>query len=103
MSIDRGPAHHEDLEYEIVASKDMGGSVANYLEQYEGEEYECRGCHYESYVRTLVAYPHDNGLADRDGNRWWLYVECPRCGHGISYGKLKNDLVDAPDHTPGPE
>lgn len=85
--------HHEDLHYEIVARKDMGGSVAEYLEEVEGEPYQCRGCHHESFVRTLVAYPHEGGLSDSEGDCWWLYAECPRCGHGTSYGKLRKDLL----------
>lgn len=41
--------------------------------------------------------PHDSGLEDREGEKWWVSVECPNCGIHESFGDMPF-LLD--DHSP---
>lgn len=69
--------------------KSMGGEVAEFLEQWAGETIKCFGvCHKEREMVSFKGYEHDGGLADKDGNRWWVYFECPKCRYGHSFAKM---------------
>ena len=80
------------------ATIDMGGELGETLSKLEGKEFDC-DCAWrknrESSVSTLMAfecYPHDGGLADDEGHKWWLYWTCPICGYQWSWHKIENRL-----------
>ena len=74
-------------------TKDEGGEVAERIEKLDGEEYKC-SCGHTSYARTFLGYKHDGGTPDEEGTKWWLFIECPGCGHQHSLGKLKHHLTN---------
>lgn len=66
-----------------------GGAVAEFVKKYRGETIRCFGtCRGDWVIDAFRAYPHDGGLADGNGKRWWVYFKCPECGYGHSFAKM---------------
>lgn len=75
---------------------DDGADVAEFLRLVDGKEYECLGtCRstFTAYASSFVAYPHDGGLLDKNGARWWVYYACPKCGYETSFRKFPSRAV----------
>jgi DNA-directed RNA polymerase subunit RPC12/RpoP len=45
----------------------------------------CPGERRSDPVLVLLGYPHDGGLADSSGRRWWLFARCADCGYDTSW------------------
>ncbi len=70
----------------------MGGQIAEFLKASLGVEYYCLGIHNDNMDRILgvhnidmdrihvanefYGYPHEGGLSDEKGNKWWVFVYC---------------------------
>ena len=39
-------------------------------------------------VQMFHGYTHDGGLHDKDGDRHWLYLNCPKCKYSWAWHKL---------------
>ena len=76
-----------------TVDESLGGEIGDMIKSLFRKQFQCT-CHNKKMIRleTFVAYPHDGGLADKDGNKWWLYVTCPHCGYEWSWHKLQNRL-----------
>lgn len=71
----------------------MGGELGETIESLQGKSFMCLGtCGKSKVIASLLAYPHDGGLEDKDGEKWWLYYECPTCGYQSSWWKILNQL-----------
>jgi hypothetical protein len=74
----------------------MGGEVEEVLKDYLGKVMKCLGvCGKNITIRKFRGYPHDNGLADAAGQRWWVYVHCDRCKYDTSWGKIGRQIEQA--------
>lgn len=69
--LDPDPEPVEDREFEAPA----------------GLVLRCWACGYIQKSRKLKGYPHEGGVLV-DDRRWWLYMECPKCGYQTSSRKL---------------
>jgi hypothetical protein len=68
----------------------MGGEIAAFLKTFTGKEIVCFGvCGKIRLMEGFKGYEHTEGLADATGKRWWVFFECPQCGYGHSFGKMK--------------
>jgi hypothetical protein len=90
-------AHRDELmPGEKTMSIDDGGEVAEFLKNIDGKRFECHGvCGNTILTATTTsfhAYPHDGGLADKDGKRWWLSIQCPNCDYETSYGHIASRI-----------
>ena len=76
---------HNGNEKELTLTD--GGEVAEFIQYAQGKEYSCLGYHstmlgfYSKedgiHVATkFYGYPHDGGLSDKEGRKWWVYVKC---------------------------
>ena len=67
----------------------MGGEVAGFIEKWSGTTIRCFGvCFKNRVMNSFKGYPHDSGLSDATGNKWWVYFECPKCRYGHSFNKM---------------
>ena len=77
----------------------MGGELGEMIHKLQGKTFQCT-CrkHKKTWeqntitLKSFLAYPHDGGLADKDGNKWWLYHTCPHCSYDWSWWKIDNKL-----------
>lgn len=73
-----------NMEGEKLVSTNMGGEVAEFVEEVLLKEYECMSCGgtYEIGPQADIrGYSHPSkGLSDEKGELWFVSVECPNCG-----------------------
>lgn len=79
-------------------TEDMGGEVAAFVKRVYGKKVRCHGiCFKETVATDIRGYPHDGGLKDGNGNKWWVYVHCENpvkkrtCNYDTSFGKVRDD------------
>ena len=71
-------------------TKEAGGEVGEFIEENAGKEILCFGvCNKKQVMDKFKAYDHDGGMRDKDGKRWWVYFECPKCKYGHAAHKMK--------------
>lgn len=85
---------------EQEATVDMGGELGRTVAKIKKrDKVQCHGiCRKMTSTEDLRCYPHEGGLPDKDGKRWWLYVHCHNvvkrndrkdvCGYETSWGKI---------------
>ena len=76
----------------IDLNGDMGGEIQNTIESLNGNEFQCfcdEGTHPCSGWRV---YPHDDGVPDKNGKRYWMYIECPKTGNKLALWKIQQRL-----------
>ena len=75
----------EETFYSNVNEKELtladGGEVARFIQYAEGKEYLCSGYHARNedsihLARKFYGYPHNGGLSDSRGLKWWVFVKC---------------------------
>lgn len=95
---------------EKTMTEDMGGEVADFIRKVKGKYIHCYGtCWSDVQCNDIRGYPHEGGLADATGQKWWVYVHCTNpkdvkgneCGYDISFSKVEgqvdrqtNDLLE---------
>lgn len=73
-----------------LMTESMGGVVGAFVKEYTGTTIRCFGvCHKDRLMNEFTGYEHDGGIADNDGNKWWVYYECPICHYGHSFAKME--------------
>jgi hypothetical protein len=82
--------------YEVRIYPEMGGEIKELLDKIKDKEFSCtcslwRGKK-KQVLDSFLGYPHDGGLADKDGNKWWVYYRCKVCGYDWSFWKITNRL-----------
>ena len=86
---------------EIVLTTDMGGEIEELIKETALKSYKCLGLpkgHIE-IVGAWHGYPHDGGLSDKDGQRWWPYQKCSQSNYEMAYWKVKNRIVGMKEAT----
>ena len=89
------------LPGEIVLTTDMGGEIEELINETALKSYNCLGLpkgHIE-IVGAWHGYPHDGGLSDKDGKRWWPYQKCSQSNYEMAYWKVKNRIVETKEVT----
>lgn len=93
--------------YEEVMTEEMGGRVGEVVRQLKQKgAIHCHGiCRKDTPTDDIRGYPHDGGIPDKDGKRWWVYVHCAnpvkRCGkteecaYDTSWGKAACGVEEA--------
>lgn len=76
----------------------LGGEIAEMmLKLQDAPRPECncgkRGC--EIVTDEPMGYPHDGGLADSQGRKWWLWYPSTKCGYQWSWGKVEHRIARA--------
>ncbi|HEY1198463.1 MAG TPA: hypothetical protein VGG32_07030 [Thermoplasmata archaeon] len=70
-------------------SPEDGGEVAEFIRNVDEGSYECLcGNHVKLNERSFRGYPHEGGLSDKNGKRWWVWATCPRCNYQMSWRSL---------------
>lgn len=69
----------------------MGGDIDKELTPLLGEEYECV-CGKMVEIGNMKGYPHEGGLKDGEGKKWWVYHLCPHCEYEMSFWKIARRL-----------
>ena len=88
------------LEFgEIDATTIIGGEAEETVRKIlEHDTIKCWGiCFKDTATTDIRAYPHEGGLADGEGERWWIYVHCNNflkrakraCDYDTSWGKIR--------------
>ena len=78
---------------------ELGGEVGQLIHDLAGSQFLCSGCH---DIHTLTAEswrgrPHDGGLMDGRGRRWWPYVRCPNESYDNSWKTVRHNRIDDAD------
>lgn len=71
-----------------------GGELGDMIDKLSGEEFQCT-CNHEFELGQedgFVGYPHEGGLKDITGIKWWLYTKCPRCEYQWAWHKIESRL-----------
>lgn len=98
-------AKDSDTEsFDKEMNESMGGEVAAFIQENKGKEYYCFGPHKNPeedthIATTFMGYPHDDGLSDASGKKWWVYVVCDNpvgdSGHQTSFVHFPNEVERA--------
>ena len=70
-----------------VLKEDFGGEVENFIKQAKGLCFSCV-CGNPIVVNQVCGYTHDGGLLDKDGKKWWVFVNCGKCNYDWSWQKI---------------
>jgi len=77
---------------EKIITLKMGEEVEKALRGLMGKEFECL-CGNKIIIRDFLGYPkHPSGYADKDGEKWWIYVNCDKCNYDWSLWKIVNRI-----------
>lgn len=68
-------------------TESMGGEIADALRELRGVYFECFGHEIEA-SGPFYGYPHNRGVPDENGNKYWVFLECPECGYHWSWHKI---------------
>jgi hypothetical protein len=75
-------------------SVQMGGPLAALILRLSGTTFNCI-C--DTPIRVTETcfdgYPHDGGVADAAGRKWWIWVHCDKCGFDTSAWKIPHRVV----------
>lgn len=86
---------------ESTMTLSMGGEVAEEVKRLEKSgTIRCRGiCFKDTPTTDIRGYPHDGGIPDAQGKKWWVYVHCNnpvtrdekrgKCDYQTSWGKIQ--------------
>lgn len=80
---------------EIILTPDMGGEIETFIKETRGKEYRCLGLsgdHIET-VRVWYGYPHDGGIQDKNGKKWWANTKCSKSNYEMSWWKVQKNAV----------
>jgi hypothetical protein len=80
------------IDQKKLSEKD-GGEVEAFIKKYKGMRFHCYGTHKKGIpmtheANTFFGYEHSDGLADKNGKRWWVYVYCTEDDYATSFVKL---------------
>ena len=78
---------HQD---ECILTADMGGEIEELIKETALKSYNCLGLpkgHIE-IVGAWHGYPHDGGISDKDGKKWWPYQKCSQSNYEMAYWKI---------------
>lgn len=81
--------------YDRTVNESLGGEIAEFIKSVKGQRFVCRDSSIKGHSFILshfIAYPHDGGLADSKGEKWWVYAVCPYCNYQWSFAKIKPHL-----------
>jgi hypothetical protein len=78
------------LPFERILTTEMGGEIEQLIRETYQKRYECLGGHSGHFeiVGAWYGYPHEGGLSDKDGRRWWPYQKCSQSNYEMSYWKV---------------
>lgn len=95
-----GRTHEDEKEHvgqDRSVNEHMGGELGAMITKLKGRKFHCL-CRNNPVITItgFMAYPHDGGLADSEGNKWWMYITCPHCDYDWSFRKIdwRADVYD---------
>ncbi len=77
----------------LMINENLGGEIEVLIKRTQGKKFLCPSCGTIQYACGWLAYPHDGGLADKDGNKWWVFLECEHCNYGASWHKVERRIL----------
>ena len=80
---------HDEYHAEAEITGASGGDAGLFVDSLERLPFECACGEVIEVPGTWKAYPHDKGLEDAQGRRWWLYITCPRCKYDWAFHKVQ--------------
>ena len=85
----------ELLPEERILTVETGGEIADLIRRTFHGRYECIGgssSHIEP-VESWYGYPHDGGLSDGTGKRWWVYQKCSQSNYETAWWKVEKRIA----------
>ena len=86
--------NHKDFLHENTdrgVNENLGGDIGKIIKTLTGLPFKC-SCRKIQTLGNFFAYPHDSGLEDADGEKWWLFYRCTKCHYEWSWHKIMNRL-----------
>ena len=85
-----GTTHKNNIDIPGLRSvnEHMGGELGGFIKEYNNRPFVC-SCG-KKFSISFLAYPHDDGLSDKENKTWWLFTECKYCSHQWSWNKIQS-------------
>ncbi len=69
--------------------REHGRDVERFLNLVRDRKFRCHcGRIHTFHGLEFQGYAHECGLRDRNDRKWWVFWECPHCGHQWSFLKI---------------
>jgi hypothetical protein len=88
-----GISHDTETYRDHSVNENLGGEIGKIIEELKDKKIRC-SCGRNFIIGSWFAYDHDGGVADKDGNKHWLYHECPYCNYQWSWWKLQRRVAE---------
>jgi hypothetical protein len=72
----------------VELTQECGGKLGQTIIELMGKAFKCH-CGTRIDIDGFVGYQHGGGLADKDGTKYWLFLECPHCEYQWSWSKIE--------------
>lgn len=82
-----GQRHDNEMPISKEKIISMSGEIEKKLSPIIDKWFNC-SCGVSFQLSDFLGYPHDNGLADNNSKKYWIYVRCPKCGYDWSWQKI---------------
>ncbi len=82
---------NKGISDERTITERLGGEIEPIIKELKGKVFTC-SCKQKITVGAWLGYPHEGGLTDKNGKKWWVYVECPKCEYDWSWHKVANEV-----------
>jgi len=86
---------HDDKDSNLYIrsiNEKLGGEVAKTILRFKGKLFKCT-CGKKVTMWNFLGYPHDGGLVDGHGKKWWVFIECTKCKYQWSWSKIPVRLM----------
>lgn len=79
---------------EKLLSFNDGGEIESFIREVTAICFNC-SCGRPIVVRDIFGYPHEMGLMDKEGKKWWVFIECENCNYNWNWQKIlkKKELI----------
>lgn len=82
-----GAQKEKENSFDRILTEDMGGELGDTISSLKGKKFQCT-CTEKHKLDSFEGYPHDGGLEDKEGDKWWMYYTCNKCNYQWSHWKL---------------
>lgn len=72
-----------NLHETILITAEVEGNIKKILDDTNGREFSCAYCYENHKCNRWIGWPHDSGILDGNGKKYWLVIECPNSNNQI--------------------
>lgn len=86
----------DDESIDKILTVDEGGELGEMIKKLNERRFSCStpGCPDRVLLNEFRGYPHESGLPNTEGEKYWLYWECPTCAHKYKWKVLDQKTLN---------